>query len=94
MIGSTKWVQWTTVGSSTTSAVLFPRLRGHARQGALGAFLALSAPSTTQNVGVFLPAVRTKFSSAHNCCMASTPAGRVDAAARAQKAKFTTSMLE
>jgi hypothetical protein len=34
MIGPTTWVQWTTVGSITTSAVLFSRLRGRARQGA------------------------------------------------------------
>ena len=38
MIGPTIWVPWTTVGSSTTSAVLFPRLRGRARQGALEGF--------------------------------------------------------
>ena len=34
MIGPIIWVPWTTVGSSTTSAVVFPRLRGPARQGA------------------------------------------------------------
>ena len=38
IIGPTTWVPWTTLDSSTTSAVLFPRLRGHASQGALEGF--------------------------------------------------------
>ena len=65
MIGPTTWVQSATVGSSTTSAVLFPRLWGRAGQGALGAFLALSAPSTPLNESVTRRAIRPLLSRIH-----------------------------